>query len=225
MEEKEKKKMSPKISRRFIIIGLVVLLIGIALICVGGVKIKDRIVECKRLDEQYKQEYAAWKERWFENPRTAGESPSFPDSTPSVGGILLCFGGGVVIMIGIGVTFVGLQPYITKVGAKMEKETLDYAGGDISAVGVRGIEVAEPIINKGVDVIAPNVEKVVRSAKNGVSGTTNSKGSHCTECGAKMEQNEAFCSNCGKKHANVCECGHTNDVNDKFCGKCGKPLK
>lgn len=218
MEEKEKKKMSPKISRRFIIIGIVVLLIGIVLICVGGVKIKDRFVELKRLDEQHDKDVDAWM-------RGERDMPSFPDRTPSVGGILLCFGGFFVTMIGVGVTCVGLQPYITKVGAKMEKETLDYAGGDISAVGVRGIEVAEPIINKGVDVIAPNVEKVVRSAKNGVSGTTNSKGSHCTECGAKMEQNEAFCSNCGKKHANVCECGHTNDVNDKFCGKCGKPLK
>lgn len=181
MEEKEKKKMSPKISRRFIIIGAIVIAIGLLLIGLGF---------------------------------------GMPDV-----GIGLCVGGGVVMMIGIAVTWTGLTPYMIKLGAKIQKETLDYAGHDISAVGVRGVEVAEPIINKGVDVIAPNVEKVVRSAKNGVSGTTNSKGSHCTECGAKMEQNEAFCSNCGKKHANVCECGHTNDVNDKFCGKCGKPLK
>ena len=178
MEEKEKKKMSPKISRRIIIIGAIVIAIGLLLIGLG----------------------------------------------PGVG-IELCVGGGFVIIIGIAVTLTGLTPYMIKLGAKIQKETLDYAGDDISAVGVRGVEVAEPIINKGVDVVEPNVEKVVRSAKNGVSGTTNKKGSHCTECGAKMEQNEAFCSNCGTKHANVCECGHTNDVNDKFCGKCGKPLK
>lgn len=137
-------------------------------------------------------------------------------------GLFAC--GGFLLLIGVVVAAAGFRPYFTKLGAKIGKETLDYAGDDISAVGVRGVEVAEPVINKGMDVITPNVENIVRSVRKDSSGTT-SKVRHCTECGAEMGQNESFCSKCGKKQANVCECGHTNDSTDKFCGNCGKPLK
>lgn len=217
--EETKKKINPKIAKRFILIGCIILVAGIVMIGFSISNIISVNKENDKLQEAYDIELKEYREG------STASAPEMPKKISLAPGIALCFGGVVVINVGLIFIFEGLSPFLLKLGAKKEKELLDYAGDDIAAVGVREVEVAEPIINKGVDVIAPNLEKISRSVRKGSSEAKSNKGKYCTKCGKKMDENEAYCGECGTKCANVCECGHANDLSSKFCGKCGKPLE
>ena len=44
------------------------------------------------------------------------------------------------------------------------------------------------------------------------------------KCGARIEKNSKFCSECGAKQEKVCiKCGTVLNNEAKFCGKCGEP--
>ena len=46
----------------------------------------------------------------------------------------------------------------------------------------------------------------------------------CVKCGARIEKNSKFCSECGAKQEKVCiKCGTILSNEAKFCGECGEP--
>lgn len=224
--EETKKKPTPKIAKKFLIIGCIIIAIGLVLIGLSVANIHKIVRENDIKNEKYKIELNEYNDRFSQDPTDVNNHfPDPPETKIPTIGILLCFGSFAVLAVGFIFAGRGLTPYVSKIDAKLGKETLDYAGDDISAAGVKMVEVSEPIINKGVDVIASNIEKISRSTKKVGSNTKDNKVNHCIKCGKKMDVDEAYCRKCGTKHVNVCECGQTNDSDDMFCGKCGRPLK
>lgn len=72
--------------------------------------------------------------------------------------LFILFVGSAISIFSISLLFVGFRPAIAKVGAKLHSETIDYAGGEIGNA-----------LDKTVDVVAPAVEKTVKTIKKGFS--------------------------------------------------------
>ena len=198
------KKVSPKISKIILTIGITILVIGIVLIILGIVQ-----------QNELKQAYDEWHQKWFyEHTATLNEKPS------QVSVVLIV--GIFVSVISFVPIFMGATPFIAKTAFKLQKETLDYAGEDMTAVGMKGIDVAKPVVKKGVDeIIAPSVGAIVNSIKD-----PNASEKICPNCGDKMDSDEEYCSNCGQKLKNQCpQCGCLNSAKNKFCKKCGNKLQ
>ncbi len=241
----EKKKRSPKLSITIAIIGMVVMIVGIVVICLGASQIKAWRQDYNAQQAQYKIAHDEWWSKVENGEATMADKPAIPDNDPPLKGIFVTFGGVVVLAFGLWGALVGLSPFIIKTGVKLQKETLDVAGKDISELGVQTIDVAEPImvrgaqavgkgietitpsiagaIGKSVDTISPSVVNAIHSAKNG--GEAQQAGHTCVACGAKIKENASFCSKCGAKQKIVCECGNENKASDSFCEKCGKKLQ
>ncbi|MBE5735413.1 MAG: hypothetical protein E7361_03100 [Clostridiales bacterium] len=119
--------------------------------------------------------------------------------------------GFVVLGAGLICFFIGVTPHMTKGMLGIHKETLDYVGDDITAVGEKTIDIMEPIAKKSAKVATPIIsdfaESVVSGIRKGVTGeddaktntTTRSRQKHCTECGEKINAGDKFCAGCGKK--------------------------
>mgnify|MGYP000186290210 CR=1 FL=1 len=226
----EKKKRSPKLSITIAIIGLVVMIVGIVVICIGASQIKAWRQDYNAQQAQYKIASDEWWSKVENGEATMADKPAIPDNDPPLKGIFVTFGGVVVLAFGLWGAMIGLSPFIIKTGVKLQKETLDVAGKDISELGVQTIDVAEPImvrgaqvVGKGVATITPSVVNAIHSAKNG--GEAQQAGHTCVACGAKIKENASFCSKCGAKQKIVCECGNENKASDTFCEKCGKKLQ
>lgn len=201
--EKISKKSSTKLSKTFLIIGIIIFIIGVVLIVMG-------ILHVKKLQ----QDYDDWHQRWWHD-----KTADLNDQPSTVSALLII--GIFVSAISLIPVFIGLSPYITKATFKLKKETLDYAGQDISEVGMKGINLVKPVVKKGVDeIITPNVGSIVNSVKN-----PNHTAKTCPYCGDVVDADEVFCSNCGKQLKIKCpECEYLNSSANKFCKKCGKEL-
>lgn len=159
-----------KIFELLLKIGFCALIIGIILIIIANIK--------------YQNDYDKWYDMWKRFDADLSDKPSFP--WYGVIGIVLSVGGMISLMF-------GTIPFITKMKAKVTKETLDYAGEDISKAGVKIVEVATPIINKGAEVVKPIVADISSEIK------TQNEHNFCAECGSKINSNDNFCPTCGKK--------------------------
>ena len=148
-DTKEKKKMNLKISKTFIIIGLIIIILGIVFLSIS-------IGTLKQNNARYEQAYDQWYDAWW-NDKTAdlNDMPK-RESTPAMLPISI-----FMIIGGLGVLVVGLKPYITKFVLKHKKEILDYAGEDMTNIGNTMVDIGSPVINKAMDsVVVPTVSKI-----------------------------------------------------------------
>lgn len=121
-----------KIAKMLLLIGGIILAVGIIMI-VMGINQQSKISDEYNIKKtQYETEYEQWKEAWFDGNAELSDQPERPEMP----------GISLLIIVGVGVSvvslvplFLGARPFFIKVGAKMTKETLDYVGDDISAVG------------------------------------------------------------------------------------------
>ncbi len=209
-ENEEKRSRKLKFSTMFIVFGVIVLALAVffAVLAIKGF-------------QAWQAGYDAWSSDFLASGDTSGK----PKAMFFIWVVLAMFSlAGGISLLGF-----GLRPFITKAHMKVAKETFDYAGKDISDVGVTGVEIAKPVIEKSADTVAPAFAKIVGQSANAIAPAfakikgTNAK--FCSKCGAKIQDGKAFCSNCGNKVQNVCKyCGAVNDLDDNFCGKCGKKL-
>ena len=192
MDKQKENKL--KISKILLTVGVIALIVGITILVVG-------ILNYKQAKADYQVAYDRWYNAWF-NDKTAtlNEQPKMPGIP-----VMVIF-GGFISLFSLVPIFLGLRPFIMKVGAKMHKETLDYAGDDISAAGVKTIEVAQPVIEKGAEVITPIIGNVAESISEGINKgkrvSTGNSNKFCSNCGAEVNKKNKFCSNCGTKIAN-----------------------
>ena len=135
-----------KVSSKFKVIGIIVLITGIVLTILSFTAFKT-CVNCKPGWEGHRD---AFGERYTPN-------------------MFLIFFGSTSIMIGISLLFMGLRPQMMKTAAKLNNETLDYAGKEVSETLEKTVDVAAPAIEKTADVVGPAIGKVVSNVK-GKSG-------------------------------------------------------
>ena len=167
-----------------LLIGAILLVAGIGLIVVG---VNKQI----KANEQYDAAHDKWHNAWWAGDADLNDQPDMP------GAPVLAIVGGFVGMIGLVPLILGARPFFIKVGAKMTKETLDYAGDDISAVGEKVVDVAKPVVNKGAEVLTPIVGNMAESISSGIN-----KGKAkliCPNCKKKIDEDSAFCPKCGYK--------------------------
>ena len=72
--------------------------------------------------------------------------------------------GAFLVVISIMILVVGFMPQINKTFAKLDSETMDYAGKDIAEA-----------LDKSVDVVSPSIEKTVKAVKKGFSSDIKNK--------------------------------------------------
>ena len=184
-----------KISKIFLTLGIVALIVGVAILVVG-------ILQYKEAKADYQVAYDKWFDAWW-NDKTAtlNEQPVMP------GMPIIAFLGGFIAFLGLPCLFIGIRPFIMKMGAKMHSETMDYAGKDISEAATKTIDVAKPVIEKGAEVITPVVgnlagtiaESISEGINNGKKGTSEGSIRYCSNCGSEVNKKSKFCSNCGTK--------------------------
>ena len=150
--------------------------------------------------EPYDEWYDAW---WYDNTADLNDKPKMPTrdfegvlSFPKVPAMLpisiIIIVGGLVVLI------VGLKPYITKFVLKHKKETLDYAGEDMTNIGNAMVDIGAPVINKAMDsVVVPTVSKI-KGAVSDTPKTTNNQ-TYCKHCGKLIDEDSKFCNKCGKE--------------------------
>ncbi len=214
----------PKISKKMLKIGIVLLIIGIAVVVIGivmtvnGVKASQE--EYDRKMAEYRDAYATWSEQWMDGLADLSDKPEMPNSEvgSSFGNIFIIVIGAPIAFAGIALTIFGARPYLAKFAAKTGKETLDYVGEDISAVGVKAVEVVEPVIEKGSEVIGPAIGNIVGDIAKGIKQATKDTNSEptkaspasktssstsarrfCGYCGYKVTEKHRFCPNCGER--------------------------
>lgn len=71
--------------------------------------------------------------------------------------------GGALTMFSLALWFMSFSPQITKMSVQLHSETLDVAGKDIQEMASKSIDLAEPIMAKGVDVTEPYVKRVTKT--------------------------------------------------------------
>ena len=106
--------------------------------------------------------------------------------------------GWVAIVAGLIMMFVGALPYIVKLFAKLGKETLDTAGEDIKEVTTKGVETFTPATQKTIKVFKDAIVDKTADEKT----QEEQKEVYCRYCGAKIDTDAKFCSNCGKEQDN-----------------------
>lgn len=183
---KENKKVNLKISKTLIIIGLILIILGIVFLSIS-------IGTLKQNNVKYEQAYEQWYDAWW-NDKTAGlnEKPQ-RESLPAMLPISI-----VIIVGGLSVLVFGLKPYITKLFLKHKKETLDYAGEEMTNIGNTMVDIGSPVINKAMDsVVVPTVSKI----KGAVSDASKDKDEqiYCKHCGKLIGKDSKFCNKCGKE--------------------------
>ena len=217
MEVKEKKKPDLKISKRIMLIGGVIIVIGIICLIFAIGEIAKYRAEVQAIDVAYAQEMAEYNEAYKEWQQSGGSMLNRPQmpmkdvmNMPSAAGaIFKTFFSGVIILIGGVVLFVGAQPYITKFTLKHSMETLDYVGDDVTDLGGKVIDIGAPIIGKAVDdlvipvasktmdkVVVPTVKNIKKTLKDDDSEGANI---YCKHCGKSIDENSKFCKHCGKE--------------------------
>ena len=177
-----------KISKKFLLIGGVLLAVGILMIIIGV----SKYISARK---QYDADYEAWNKLFMNFQAGLDTKPDMP------GFPFLAIAGMFVAFFGLPCLFIGLRPYIMKMGAKMHTETLDYAGKDISEAGVKTIDVAKPVIEKGAETITPVIGNLAGTVAEAISsGVSSGKAKLiCPHCKKKVPEDSVFCPKCGER--------------------------
>ena len=131
-----------KTSSKFKVAGTILLIIGVILVILSSTVAKT-CTNCGR--------------GWEDHRDAFGESYS-----PNLG---LGFFGGVAIMGGIALLVNGFRPQIAKTNAKLNNETLDEAGKDISEVMNKTVDVVDPAIGKAVTNIQGHIKGLDKKSR------------------------------------------------------------
>lgn len=84
-------------------------------------------------------------------------------------------------------------------------------------------------VMKEIDVlhleVDEEIEREIMQLRRGTAGPAGEKSSACTGCGAEIDPEDSFCSECGAARGSVCpDCGVGVDPEKRFCPKCGAQL-
>ena len=194
------KKDKLKISKIILIAGIAMLALGVIMLCVGFGQHSKNKKEHQKAEAQYEAEYDQWREDWLAGNADMSDQPKMTDyiafgpNFPAVGIV-----GAIISFISLAPIGIGLTPFFTKMGAKMRKETLDYAGEDISAAGVKTVEVAKPIIEKGGEVVTPIIGNIVGASANAIENAKSKNTRICKLCNSKVNSQDIFCPKCGNR--------------------------
>lgn len=172
----EQKKTNLKISKSLLTIGSVVFVLGIIFLIVSSVS--------------YSQAYDQWHDAWwYEHTADLHDKPTPVFITVSV----------VVTLAGLVILISGAKPYLTKFALKRHKETLEYAGKDMTDVGTKMVDIGAPVANKAIDeVVLPTVKKVKNSITDDEADSSE-KMLYCRYCGKQIAVDSKFCNHCGEK--------------------------
>ena len=100
---------------------------------------------------------------------------------------------------------IGFSPLVTKVGAKINKGTMEYASEDLKNMSKTAINLNKDIQEENKDSLSQMastmaeinqtaVTTTARAVKKGLKDTK-----FCKECGAQIDADSKFCNNCGTK--------------------------
>lgn len=158
--------------------------------------------------QEYEEDYEEWHDKWLNFEAGLSDMPTRPiePTRPqkefnfdiSNGPMLPLFQIGLcgfIIFFGIIILAFGAKPYLTKFALRHTKETLDYAGDDITDVGKKVVDIGAPIINSAVDKVATPAIKKIKTA---IDNQENNQ-IYCEHCGRKCNATDVECSNCGAK--------------------------
>lgn len=211
---KEKKKVNLKISKMFLLIGLVVIILGVVFLSKSIIEFNHNKEQYNIEKEQKEQEYQAeveeyeraydeWYDAWMNHTANLNDQPEMPtrdfEDLFSFPKIPIMLPISIIIIVGgVVVLGVGLKPYITKFVLKHKKETLDYAGEDMTNIGNTMVDIGAPVINKAMDsVVVPTVSKI-KGAVGDTPKQTNDQ-TYCKYCGELIDGDSKFCNKCGKE--------------------------
>ncbi len=109
----------------------------------------------------------------------------------------------------------------------------DYAMGNLSAsdhdeLRQKYAQKAMSVM-KEIDVlhleVDEEIEREIMQLRRGTAGTAGETALACTGCGAEIDPEDSFCSECGDARGSVCpDCGVGVDPEKHFCPKCGAQL-
>lgn len=143
--------------------------------------------------------------------------PGWFDTSSS--GMGLCFGGGVMLMLGLACFLYAL---IATIYAH-KREIMAYEASATLPVAGEVVGKAAPVVGKAVGDV---VKEVRKGWKEG--GESSSKDVVCKKCGYKNDKTDKFCGGCGEKleQNKYCpSCGAKVKKTDKFCSECGSKME
>ena len=172
----EQTKTNLKISKSLLTIGSVVFVLGIIFLISSIIS--------------YNQAYDEWHDAWWY------EHTADLNDQPTVAFIIISI---FVTLVGLGILISGAKPYLTKFALKRHKETLEYAGKDMTDVGTKMVDIGAHVANKAIDeVVLPTIEKVKNSTTDD-GEDSNGKMLYCRYCGKQIAVDSKFCNHCGEK--------------------------
>lgn len=121
-----------KTSSKLKIVAAILTVLGIGLIIFGILTTKE-ISECTNCGQG-----------WEGHREVFGES-YFTRTEVNIAPIVV---GGVLTFVSIPLWFIGFGPQMTKMGARLQSETMDVAGEDIQEAASKTIDVAEPHVKR-----------------------------------------------------------------------------
>ncbi len=117
--------------------------------------------------------------------------------------------------------------------AALSELDFDYAMGNLSAAdhGELRQKYAQKAMSvmKEIDVLHleedEEIEREIMQLRRGTPGRAGETAPACTGCGAEIDPEDSFCSECGAARGPVCpDCGAGVDLEKRFCSKCGAQL-
>lgn len=95
------------------------------------------------------------------------------------------FAPGVLItFLSIPILFTGFAPSLQKFGAKLQSETMEHAGKEITMA-----------TSKSAEVVSPAITKVAQSIKQAFDNSQ----IYCKHCGKLIDADSKFCKHCSEQ--------------------------
>ena len=164
------------ISVSFVVVGTILLVFGLIYL----------IIAIKVYNQAYDQWHDAW---WIYNTADLNDQPS---SMHIIISTIITISGFVVLMF-------GLKPYFTKLSLNYHKETLDYAGKEMTDVGTKIVDIGAPVANKAIDkIVVPSAKKIKNVVKK-QGHDFDGEMMHCKHCGKEIMTDSKYCKYCGEK--------------------------
>ena len=131
-----------KVTSKLKIVALIMSIVGVMLIILGIAFPHEECLNCG----------SGWE----------GHQAAFGDHIVETPNFLLLVPGIFITFFSLPVWAIALRPALTKVGAQIQSETMDYAGEDVKEA-----------IDKTVDVAAPGAKKIVKTVVGSVKEAIN----------------------------------------------------
>lgn len=187
----EKKKANLKTFKALLLIGVLVLIGGIALFAVAIAQTKKADRDYDNAMAEYNAEYKEWYNNYSDGKATLFDKPEMPDKDIN---IFLFFPASIISGVGLILIVVGVYPFFAKSTLKTGTEVTNYLKDDYQALRNAEMDTVKPIVDRAMDdFVAPAITKTVRAVKKGKTDAS----TVCPSCGAKLEKDAKFCQYCG----------------------------